>query len=129
MSSIKFDRLGVFKYSREEGTPAYNLDNQVDESVKTSRYDDIMLIQNAISREKNKERLGEVSETIVCGIADDGIFYEGRTKKEAPDIDGKIYFTAKKYLNVGDIVLTKIVNTDDYDLIGVELDDEDEFAE
>ena len=128
VKDIKFDRLGVFKYSREEGTPAYNLGNQIAESLKQSRYDDIMLIQNVISREKNKERLGEVCETIVEGISEDGIFYEGRTKKEAPDIDGKIYFTAQEYLSIGDIVLTKIINTDDYDLIGVVLRDKDEFA-
>ncbi|MBP5427442.1 MAG: 30S ribosomal protein S12 methylthiotransferase RimO [Clostridiales bacterium] len=126
VDSIKFDRLGVFKYSREEGTPAYNMENQVSEKVKEERYNDIMTIQNKISKEKCQGRLGRIYETVVEGVADDGIFYEGRTRYEAPDIDGKIYFTSGEELNIGDFVSTKIVNADDYDLIGVVID---EFAE
>ena len=128
VKNIKFDRLGVFKYSREEGTPSYDFSNQVDESLKESRYNDIMSIQNLVSRENNKKRMGEVCEAVVEGVSDDGIFYEGRTKKEVPDIDGKVYFVAKRSLSIGEVVLIKIINTDDYDLIGVVLDDEDEFA-
>ena len=122
----KFDRLGVFKYSREEGTPAYKLKNQISEDVKEDRYNKIMTIQNEISSKKNKERLGKIYETIVEGVSSDGIFYEGRTANEAPDIDGKIYFTAMRDISIGEMVLTKIVNTDDYDLIGVVVD---EFTE
>lgn len=126
VKEIEFDRLGVFKYSREEGTPAYNLKEQISEAIKEDRYNKIMTIQNEISRNKNKNRLNKVYETIVEKVSDDGIFYEGRTKEEAPDIDGKIYFTAMRDLDIGEYVQTKIVNTDDYDLIGVV---EDEFAE
>ena len=126
VKEIEFDRLGVFKYSREEGTPAYKLKDQIDEEIKEDRYNKIMTIQNGISNKKNKKRLNKVYEAIVEGVSDDGIFYEGRTKEEAPDIDGKIYFTAMRDLNIGEYVLTKIINTDDYDLIGVV---EDEFTE
>lgn len=126
VQKVEFDRLGVFRYSREEGTPAYSMREQVSKEVKDKRYHDIMTIQNEISKRKCLGRLGRTYETIVEGVADDGIFYEGRTAKEAPDIDGKVYFTSNRELAIGDFVLTKIVNADDYDLIGVVVD---EFAE
>lgn len=126
VKDVEFDRLGVFKYSREEGTPAYKMGHQISDELKDKRYNEIMTTQNEISKKKCQSRLGKVYETIVEGVADDGIFYEGRTAKEAPDIDGKVYFTSDRELEIGDFVFTKIVNTDDYDLIGVVVD---EFAE
>ncbi|HHW32446.1 MAG TPA: 30S ribosomal protein S12 methylthiotransferase RimO [Clostridiaceae bacterium] len=118
VKEYKFDRLGVFTYSREEGTPADKLDFQVDEKTKNSRYNKIMALQKKISREKNKKRLGKEYRTIVEGVADDGIFYYGRTPFEAPEIDGLAYFTSSEPLNIGEFVNIKIVNTEDYDVIG-----------
>lgn len=118
IQKVKFDRLGVFTYSKEEDTPAAKLKNQVPKKLKEKRYNELMKVQQDISIEKNKERLGKVYETLVEGIAEDGIFYFGRTYAEAPDIDGSIYFTSSQPLEIGTFVKVKILNTEDYDLIG-----------
>jgi ribosomal protein S12 methylthiotransferase len=122
----KFDRLGVFTYSREEGTPASKLKQQVNKSTKTKRHNKIMEIQNKICHIKNSERLNKIYNTIVEGVSEDGIFYFGRTYAETPDIDGLIYFTGKTQLEKGEFVNVKILNIDEYDLIG---EVTDEFTE
>ncbi|HOM02620.1 MAG TPA: 30S ribosomal protein S12 methylthiotransferase RimO [Acetivibrio sp.] len=114
----EFDRLGVFTYSREEGTPAYDLKPQIKKSVKESRRSDIMQLQKEIVQRKNESRLNEVYKTLVEGVSEDGIFYYGRTYAEAPDIDGSIYFTSTEPLKFGEFVSVRILNVDDYDLIG-----------
>ena len=118
-----FDRLGVFTYSKEEGTPAYKMKPQVKAAVKQSRYNDIMVLQNQIANKKNKMRLGKIYKVLVEGVADDGIFYYGRSYAEAPEIDGVIYFTSQEPLTVGEYAYIKILNTDDYDLIGEVIDE------
>lgn len=115
---FEFDRLGVFTYSREEGTPAYNLKPQNRRSVKDSRKCDIMQIQREIVIRKNESRLNKVYNTLVEGVSEDGIFYYGRTHAEAPDIDGSIFFTSPGPLQIGEFVKVKILNIDEYDLIG-----------
>jgi len=119
----EFDRLGVFTYSREEGTPAYDLKPQIKKSVKESRRSDIMQLQKEIVQRKNESRLDQVYKTLVEGVAEDGIFYYGRTYAEAPDIDGSIYFTSIEPLKFGEFVSVKILNIDDYDLIGEVIDE------
>ncbi|GAE89210.1 30S ribosomal protein S12 methylthiotransferase RimO [Acetivibrio straminisolvens] len=114
----EFDRLGVFTYSREEGTPAYDLKPQIKKSVKESRRSDIMQLQKEIVQRKNENRLDKVYKTLVEGVSEDGIFYYGRTYAEAPDIDGSVYFTSAEPLRFGEFVDVKILNVDDYDLIG-----------
>jgi ribosomal protein S12 methylthiotransferase len=118
VSRMKFDRLGVFTYSKEEGTLAARLKPQVLKKSKDMRCKELMTVQKDISRRKNDERLGKVYKTLVEGIADDGIFYYGRTFAEAPDIDGAIYFTSSQPLETGTFVNVRILNIDDYDLIG-----------
>jgi len=114
----KFERLGVFTYSREEGTPAYDLKPQIKKSVKDSRRSDIMQIQREITVRHNESRLNKIYKTLVEGVSEDGIFYYGRTYGEAPDIDGFVYFTSQEPLKAGEFVNVKILNIDDYDLIG-----------
>lgn len=114
----EFDRLGVFTYSREEGTPAYDLKPQIKKSVKESRRNDIMQLQKEIVQRKNESRLEKVYKTLVEGVSEDGIFYYGRTYAEAPDIDGSVYFTSAEPLKFGEFVNVKVLNIDDYDLIG-----------
>ncbi len=114
----EFDRLGVFIYSKEEGTPAAKLRPQVEKRTKQARYNKIMKVQKEIMTLKSKQRLEGVYTTLVGGISDDGIFYYGRTYGEAPDIDGTVYFTSSYPLTIGSFVDVKILNTDDYDLIG-----------
>src|SRR5690606_27965191 len=114
VESQKFDRLGVFEYSREEDTPAANFSGQVPEKLKAERKRKIMRLQNEISRELNSRRVGKTYKTMVEGVSEDGIFYYGRTYAESPDIDGVVYFTSPEPLNAGTFVNVKILNTEDY---------------
>lgn len=118
VKEFRFDRLGVFTYSKEEGTPAAKMKSQIKKHIKVKRQKAILEIQNQISKEINSSKAGNIYKTIVDGIADDGIFYYGRTYAEAPEIDGIIYFTSPEPLSVGCFVDVKILNTEDYDLIG-----------
>lgn len=118
VKEFRFDRLGVFTYSKEEGTPAAKMKSQIKKHIKVKRQKAILEIQNQISKEVNSSKAGNIYKTIVDGIADDGIFYYGRTYAEAPEIDGIVYFTSPEPLSVGCFVDVKILNTEDYDLIG-----------
>jgi len=118
VSEVEFDRLGVFTYSREEGTPAAKFKSQVPKRIKEERYRKVMAIQKEIALRKNHERLGKVYRAIVEGVAEDGIFYYGRTYAEAPEIDGVVYFTSREPLNTGEFVDIRVLNVDEYDLIG-----------
>lgn len=114
----QFDRLGVFPYSKEEGTLAAQMKQQIKRSVKDSRLSDIMQLQKEIVVEKNNARLNKTYTVLVEGVAEDGIFYTGRSYAEAPEIDNLIYFTSKDPLDFGSFVEVKILKIDDYDLIG-----------
>ena len=118
VQQYEFDNLGVFMYSREEGTPAGKIKPQINMKTKNSRYNEVMNLQRLIIQNKNERRQGNIYKTIVDGISDDGIFYYGRTHGESPDIDGLVYFTSEEELKVGDFVNVKILNVDEYDLIG-----------
>jgi len=118
VKEFKFDRLGVFTYSKEDGTPAAKMKNQIKKNIKQYRQKAVLELQNAISAEINTKRIGKVYKAIVDGIADDGIFYYGRTYAEAPEIDGQVYFTSLEPLELGCFVNVKILNAEEYDLIG-----------
>ncbi|MCX7711054.1 MAG: 30S ribosomal protein S12 methylthiotransferase RimO [Clostridia bacterium] len=115
---FRFDRLGVFTYSKEENTPAARLKSQVSKKVKEQRYNRIMELQKSITDELNEERIGKIYDAVVEGVSEDGIFYYGRTYAEAPDIDGVVYFVSQEPLNEGDFVQVKILAKDEYDLTG-----------
>lgn len=97
----RLDRVGVFTYSREEGTPAYNFENQVDEEIKEYRRDKIMQLQSHISYELNKEKIGRTYEVLIEDIEEDGL-YVGRTYMDSPDIDGVYYVKSDEKLEIGD---------------------------
>lgn len=118
VKEFKFDRLGVFTYSREDGTPAAKMKDQIKKNIKLQRQKTILEVQNSISKEINANKIGKVYKAIVDGIADDGIFYYGRTYAEAPEIDGTVYFTSPEPLDIGTLVDIRILNSEDYDLIG-----------
>lgn len=118
-----FDKLGVFVYSKEEDTPAANMTNQIKKVVKNRRYNILMNAQKEISRNINNNKNGKVFNCIVDGVADDGIFYFGRTYCEAPEIDGNVYFTSLNELKIGEFVNIKILNTEEYDIIGEVVDE------
>ena len=118
LTKYKLDRVGIFQYSKEEGTAAAKMTGQIRKSTKQKRYDELMSIQQKISLEKNKERIGKQYSVVVDGASDDGLFYVGRSYGEAPDSDGMIYFAAKDNLEIGDVVQVKILVADEYDLTG-----------
>ena len=97
---------------------AYDMKPQIKRSVKESRLSDIMQVQKEIVIEKNNARLNKVYTVLVEGVAEDGLFYTGRSYAEAPEIDNLIYFTSKDPLEFGSFVEVKILNIDEYDLIG-----------
>ena len=118
VKEMEFENLGVFIYSKEEGTPAAKLKNPVKKNVKKKRYESIMALQKEIVKRKNSNRVNKTYTVLVEGIADDGIFYYGRSYAEAPGIDGIIYFTSTRPVEPGNFASVKILNTGDYDLIG-----------
>ncbi|MCM1505615.1 MAG: 30S ribosomal protein S12 methylthiotransferase RimO [Ruminococcus flavefaciens] len=118
VQKVRFDRLGCFAYSQEDGTKAGSFDGQLDEEVKNHRADIIMEQQMLISAENNERLMGKEFETVVEGFDRLAECWFGRTTMDAPDIDGKIFFTSEKRLSVGEYVKIKITDTLDYDLIG-----------
>lgn len=118
IKEIQFDRLGAFAYSEEEGTKAATFENQIDEEIRAHRADIIMQQQQLISENKNQKKIGKTLESVVEGFDKWGECYFGRTQSDAPDIDGKIFFTSEKKLEIGQYVKVKITDSLDYDLIG-----------
>ena len=114
----RFDRLGCFTYSAEEGTIAATLDNQIDEQIKVDRMENIMELQMSIAAEKNEEKVDTVTEVLIEGWDDYIKCYFGRTKADVPEIDGKIFFMSTKPLKIGDYVKVRINDNIDYDLLG-----------
>jgi len=114
----RFDRLGCFTYSAEEGTVAAELDGQIDEQTKTDRMENIMELQMTIALEKNQEKIGTLTEVLVEGWDDYIKCYFGRTVADAPEIDGKVFFMSTRPLKIGDYVKVRINDCIDYDLLG-----------
>ncbi len=121
LEEIPFDHLGVFTFSREEGTAAYNMPHQVRHATAEKRKDEIMKLAKKISYRLNKERIGEVMEGIVTGYDKKRDMYTLRSYWNAPDdIDGNIYFHSAKKHHEGDVVKVMINSAMVYDLIGEE---------
>ena len=118
IKNTRFDRLGCFAYSAEENTPAADFEDQIEEQVKLDRADAIMNDQMTISAEKNNEKIGSVQEVLIEGWDDYIKCYFGRTAFDAPEIDGKIFFTAAKPLVIGDFVKVEVIDSIEYDLLG-----------
>ena len=125
LKEIKFERLGAFAYSREEDTPAADFKNQVSEKEKERRQNMIMGIQERISHGINSKKVGEIIKVLCEGFDKIGEVYYGRSAGDAPEIDGKIYFTSgedgfkgERKANEGEFVNVKITQVLDYDLYG-----------
>ena len=123
VNEMKFDRLGCFKYSLEEGTAAAGFSDQIPEDEKQRRADIVMETQMVISDRLNEKRLGKIEEVVVEGWDKYAECYYGRSYAEAPEIDGKIFFTSKSPLRVGDYIKVHITEPMDYDLLGEALDE------
>ena len=118
VNEIEFDRLGVFTFSPQEGTPAFDMEDQVDEDIKARRGEVIMQDQYSIMEEKNNEKIGKTYRVVVEDYDGYSDSYTGRTYMDAPEIDGLVKFTSHKDLDIGDFVDVEIFDVEDYDLIG-----------
>ena len=116
MKEIKFERLGAFIYSREEGTRAYDLKGQIPRKRKVERLDMVMSAQNLVSEEVNKRFLGKTIDVLID--AKEGSGYLGRSQYDAPEVDGIVYVSSKRVLSQGEFVKVKISATMEYDLQG-----------
>jgi ribosomal protein S12 methylthiotransferase len=128
VEEVRFDHVGVFTYSPEEGTKAAELDDQVPEEVKIERRDALMELQQEISLEKNREWVGYTTDVIVDGVSEEhDLVFEGRHYGQAPDIDGKVFLSfdyGGDLPTAGDMVEVEINDATPYDLRGVVLPDE-----
>ena len=118
IKEAKFDRFGAFPYSREEDTPAYDFDDQIDEQIKQDRYDGIMAIQLEIHEKLNEKKIGTKIKVLCEGFDPAAEVYFGRSEADAPEIDGKVYFSSKTKIKEGAFVNVNITDAVDYDLFG-----------
>ncbi len=117
VEKTKFDRLGVFEFSKEKGTCAYSLKPQVPKRIKQKRRDKILTLQKEISNKINSALVGKKIPSIIESIQSNGVV-TARTYKDAPEIDGLIYIKTKKHLTPGDIYDVEVISYSDYDLFG-----------
>ena len=119
MEDVRFDRLGAFVYSKEEGTPAGDFKKQIPKKVKIERLNMIMSLQQDISRETNKKFLGKTIDVLIDDEKDGS--YLGRSQYDAPEVDGLVFVSSESKLRPGDFVKVKINDTLEYDLVGKEV--------
>ena len=122
INKAQFDKLGAFMYSKEEGTPAAKMPNQIHGNTKKSRYNKLMAKQQEISNKKLQEKIGKTYETLIESVSFDNKYLIGRTINDVPEIDGLIYIPNKSNKDVKNKINTfvkcKIIDVNDYDLIG-----------
>lgn len=118
VQTMRFDRLGCFAYSAEEDTPAASFDDQIPQQLRQDRSEWIMNDQMTIAAEKNEEKIGSVVEVLVEGYDPYIKCFYGRSQADAPDIDGKVFFTAPNRLKEGEFVPVQINDVIEYDLLG-----------
>lgn len=119
VAESKFDRLGIFAYSHEENTSAYDLEDDVPDEIKQERVNKIMELQSGISHEKNKSKIGQKLKVLIDRI--ESGFYVGRTEYDSPEVDNEVWVTMddEHYLSVGDFAMIEITDAEPYDLFGV----------
>ena len=121
VQDTKFDRLGVFTYSHEENTSAYDLEDDVPEKTKKARADEIMDLQTHISWELNQKKIGRTFKVLFD--RKEGDYFIGRTEFDSPDVDNEVLVRANEnYVRIGDFANIKIEKTDHFDLYGVVVD-------
>ena len=121
---VKFDRLGAFAYSAEEGTGAALLPEQLDEEVKVARQNEIMEIQREISETLQKEKIGRTVEVLCEGYDEENLMYFGRSQADSLDVDGMTYFAAEDEVEIGEFVVVRVLDADQYDCTGVQIEKE-----
>lgn len=118
IDEMSFDRLGVFTYSLEEGTPAAKLDGQVEEEIKVQRQEEIMALQQEISYDNSVAMIGRSLKVLIEGRLPEEDVYIGRTYRDAPNVDGYCFVKSDDNLMSGDFVTVKITEAKEYDLVG-----------
>ena len=118
IKEAKFDRFGAFTYSEEEGTAAAELDGRIEPQTKQDRYDILMQTQLTVTEEQNEKKIGETLTVLCDGFDTVAEIYYGRSYADAPDVDGRVYFTSKKKVGEGEFVKVLITEALDYDLVG-----------
>ncbi len=126
VSQVRFDRLGVFPYSSEEGTPAAEFPNQVDEEIKHRWADEIMETEQQVIFRRNEELIGQKFRVIVDGYLPEEKVYTGRTYRDTPDIDGCVFFSAPYEIISGTFLTVLVTDANGYDLIGEVCEEEEE---
>ena len=121
---MRFDRLGVFAYSREDGTPAAGMPDQIPEEVREARREELLCCQQAIAEERNQGLIGQTFEVFIEGFMPEEEVWVGRTYRDAPDVDSLFFIRCDQELHTGDLVHALATEAGTYDLIG-ELTDED----
>ncbi|MCR5584733.1 MAG: 30S ribosomal protein S12 methylthiotransferase RimO [Lachnospiraceae bacterium] len=122
VKKIGFERLGDFTYSKEDGTPAAKFKDQIPERIKNKRRKDVMTLQQKISAEKGKEKIGKVLDVIVEGKLPEDNIWIGRSYMDAPGVDGYVFLSSAGNYMSGDIIKVKITGSKEYDLIGEAID-------
>ena len=117
IKDMKFNKLGVFEYSREKGTPSYDMKPQISKKVMKERRNKLMELQQGISKSINEGFVGKTMPCIIESFTDEG-YVVARTQNDAPEVDGVVYIKTDESLVPGDIEDVKIVDCDEYDLIG-----------
>ena len=123
VKEARFDRMGVFCYSREEDTAAADFEDQIDDDVKEKRRDVLMTIQQGISLENNRSKIGSVTEILTEGYDSDNFMYYGRSRGDSIGVDSRVYFAAHHDAVIGEFVKVKILDADEYDLTGEEYEE------
>jgi ribosomal protein S12 methylthiotransferase len=112
----RFDRVGVFTYSHEEGTPSFELQNDIPEDIKQARASRLMEVQQEISLEMNSEKIGKTFDVLVDRL--EGEYYVGRTEFDSPEIDNEVLIAASSNLKIGEFYRVKIIEAEEFDLYG-----------
>ena len=124
VKELKFDRLGAFAYSREEGTPAYDMPDQLSEEVKEAREQEIMFVQQPIAAQMSRRRVGRTYDVLIEDYSLEDSLYFGRSYGEAPGVDGMIAVESDTPLRIGMYYKVRILRADDYELLGRAIQDE-----
>lgn len=118
IKEAKFNRLGAFVYSREEGTPAFDFADQIDDAVKRERFDALMSAQAEISLNSQQSCVGQIRDVLCEGFDERENMYFGRDFSNGPDVDGKVFFSAEEPVAAGCFARVEITGADEYDLFG-----------
>ena len=118
VNRAKFEKLGAFKYSKEDGTPASRIKEQIHPKTKQARYNKLMELENKIATIKLEEKIGNIYEALIEGKTEDGEYYIGRSYMDIPDEDGVVFVKSKENIEIGNWINCKITDVAQYDLIG-----------